>query len=57
VVLDSNKENDFHSAFETSEEQLDHPIHSQGDYLEEMAAKIGDLNQYFLFGPSLETFQ
>jgi hypothetical protein len=40
AVLDSIKENDFHSAFEAWKKWCDRCIHSQGDYLEEMAAKI-----------------
>jgi hypothetical protein len=39
VVLDSIKENDFHSAFEVWKKRWDHYIRSQGDYFE------GDGNQ------------
>jgi hypothetical protein len=34
AVLNSIKENDFHSAFEAWEKQWDRCIHSQGDYFE-----------------------
>jgi hypothetical protein len=41
AVLDSIKENDFHGAFEAlKKKRWDHCIHSQGDNLKEMAAKI-----------------
>jgi hypothetical protein len=39
AVLDSIKENDFHSAFEAWKKRWDIRIHSQGDYFE------GDDNQ------------
>jgi transposase len=35
VILDSIKENDFHSAFEAQKRQPDHCIRSQGDYFED----------------------
>jgi hypothetical protein len=34
AVLDSIKENDFHSAFEAWEKWWDHCIRSQGEYFE-----------------------
>jgi hypothetical protein len=40
AVHDSIKENDFHSALEAKKNRWDHCIHFQGDYFEEMAAKI-----------------
>jgi hypothetical protein len=40
AVLDSIKENDFHGTFEEWKKWWDHCIRSQGDYFEEMAAKI-----------------
>jgi histone-lysine N-methyltransferase SETMAR len=40
VVLDSIKENDFHSAFEVWKKQWDCCVRSQGDYFEGDAAKI-----------------
>jgi hypothetical protein len=40
AAFDSIKENDFHSVFEAWKKWWDHCIHSQGDILKEMAAKI-----------------
>jgi hypothetical protein len=34
AVLNSIKENDFHSAFEAQKKRWDRCIHSQGDYFE-----------------------
>jgi hypothetical protein len=35
VVLDSSKENDFHSAFEAWKKRWDRCVHTKGDYFEE----------------------
>jgi hypothetical protein len=40
AVLDSIKENDFHSAFEAWKKQWDRCMHSQGHYFEEDGSQI-----------------
>jgi hypothetical protein len=40
AVLDSIKENDFHSAFEAWKKRWDHCIRSEGDYFEGDGSQI-----------------
>jgi hypothetical protein len=49
AVLDSSKENYFHSAFEAWKKQWDFCIRSQGDYFEGDGTKISKLSHHLFF--------